>query len=547
MHINTERVSHSRLLLNNDTVFPSILRSSIFTSLPSLFFLSRVGKETENDFDEDFWSSLDLVANALDNVAARLYVDSKCVFHGKPLLESGTLGTKGNVQVIVPHRTEAYGASADPPDTSYPMCTLKYFPSTAEHVLQWARATFLNCFESSVELIAKRSAGQELNDYERAEIRESFLIPEIDSHSSPRYVPRSWHDCLVWAKCLFQRYFVNDIKTLLKSLPPNHLDSRGDPFWKPPRKCPKPIPEFDPNDADHVGFVVAAAQLRNLTLQLGPAEGGAAGTKVLASIEVPGFNDSPSSTGMVIPDENSDEDPNALSGAPDIGQEAWDQLDQVTSEQVVPIPFEKDDDLHMAFVHIASTLRAHCYGIKPTDLHRSRQIAGKIIPAMATTTSVVAGLACIELYKVVSHDSGNPDYKNSFVNLALPLFAFSEPLAPKGFASMGRSWTEWDFVALTESEASTVGDVINFLRDNFGGMTVEMLSYEALLLYAVFLPPAKMEARLEMSCREAIETLSSRTLPDKLNTLVLQVAGVDGEGEDIEDFPPIKYIFKNKD
>jgi molybdopterin/thiamine biosynthesis adenylyltransferase len=28
----------------------------------------------------------------------------------KPLLESGTMGTKGHVQVIVPHLTESYGS-----------------------------------------------------------------------------------------------------------------------------------------------------------------------------------------------------------------------------------------------------------------------------------------------------------------------------------------------------------------------------------------------------------------------------------------------------
>ena len=38
------------------------------------------------------------VVNALDNVQARLYVDQKCVWFGRPLLESGTLGTKANLQ-----------------------------------------------------------------------------------------------------------------------------------------------------------------------------------------------------------------------------------------------------------------------------------------------------------------------------------------------------------------------------------------------------------------------------------------------------------------
>ncbi len=30
-----------------------------------------------------------------------LYMDRRCVYYRKPLLESGTLGTKGNVQVSI--------------------------------------------------------------------------------------------------------------------------------------------------------------------------------------------------------------------------------------------------------------------------------------------------------------------------------------------------------------------------------------------------------------------------------------------------------------
>jgi ubiquitin-activating enzyme E1 len=40
-----------------------------------------------------------VILNGLDNVAARLYVDGRCVYYRKPLLESGTEGTSGNVQV----------------------------------------------------------------------------------------------------------------------------------------------------------------------------------------------------------------------------------------------------------------------------------------------------------------------------------------------------------------------------------------------------------------------------------------------------------------
>ena len=67
-------------------------------------------------FDDEFWGSLDVVVNALDNVNARLYVDSRCVYFRKPLLESGTLGTKCNTQMVIPGLTENYGASRDPPE-----------------------------------------------------------------------------------------------------------------------------------------------------------------------------------------------------------------------------------------------------------------------------------------------------------------------------------------------------------------------------------------------------------------------------------------------
>ena len=61
---------------------------------------NRVGADTENTYDDTFFHNLDGVANALDNVDARIYMDRRCVYYRLPLLESGTLGTKGNVQVI---------------------------------------------------------------------------------------------------------------------------------------------------------------------------------------------------------------------------------------------------------------------------------------------------------------------------------------------------------------------------------------------------------------------------------------------------------------
>lgn len=63
-------------------------------------------------------------------------MDQRCVFFEKPLLESGTLGTKGNTQVIIPHLTESYASSQDPPEKETPSCTVKNFPNAIAHTIE---------------------------------------------------------------------------------------------------------------------------------------------------------------------------------------------------------------------------------------------------------------------------------------------------------------------------------------------------------------------------------------------------------------------------
>ncbi len=76
--------------------------------------LDRVCENTKEIFSNEFFESLNIVTNALDNVKARQYVDQRCVENKVALLESGTLSSKGHVQVILPYITETYGSKADP-------------------------------------------------------------------------------------------------------------------------------------------------------------------------------------------------------------------------------------------------------------------------------------------------------------------------------------------------------------------------------------------------------------------------------------------------
>lgn len=47
---------------------------------------------------------------------------------------------------------------------------------------------------------------------------------------------------------------------------------------------------------------------------------------------------------------------------------------------------------------------------------------------MATTTSIVAGMACLELLKLSQEMYARQRYKNSWINLALAEFKFENPI-----------------------------------------------------------------------------------------------------------------------
>lgn len=58
-------------------------------------------------------------------------------------------GAKCNTQVVIPHQTENYGASRDPPEKSAPMCTVHSFPHNIDHCLTWARSEFEGIVEKA--------------------------------------------------------------------------------------------------------------------------------------------------------------------------------------------------------------------------------------------------------------------------------------------------------------------------------------------------------------------------------------------------------------
>ncbi|KAH8233186.1 hypothetical protein KR026_005182 [Drosophila bipectinata] len=503
----------------------------------------RVGSETEKVFSEDFFGKLDGVANALDNVDARIYMDRKCIFNRIPLVETGTLGTMGNVQVIVPFATESYSSSQDPPEKSIPICTLKNFPNAIEHTLQWARDAFEGVFKQSAENAAQYISDPQFTEriaklpgIQPLEILESIKKALIDDK------PKNFAQCVEWARLHWEDQYANQIKQLLFNFPPDQITSSGQPFWSGPKRCPDPL-VFDVNDPMHLDYVFAAANLRAEVYGIEQVRNRDTVAELVKQVKVPEFKPR---SGVKI--ETNEAAAAASANHFDDGEVDQDRVDKIITEllknadkssKITPLDFEKDDDsnLHMDFIVACSNLRATNYKIAPADRHKSKLIAGKIIPAIATTTSVLSGLAVLEVIKLIGGHRSLDKFKNGFANLALPLMAFSEPLPAAKNTYYGKEWTLWDRFEVT-GELS-LQEFLNYFEEK-EKLKITMLSQGVSMLYSFFMPKAKCSERLPLPMSEVVRRVSKRRIEPHERSLVFEICCNDVEGEDVE-VPYVRY------
>ncbi|KAL4075784.1 hypothetical protein J3A83DRAFT_4356971 [Scleroderma citrinum] len=490
-----------------------------------------VGQSTENVFNDDFFAGLDGVTNALDNVAARQYMDQRCVLYEKPLLESGTMGTKGNVQVVIPHLTESYSSSQDPPEKQTLSCTVKNFPNAITHTIEWSRQEFDALFVKPIESVNQYlSEPNYLENSLKYSGQQRELVEQIVSYLVTNR-PLTFEECIVWARLQFEDKFNSTIRQLLHSLPKDHLTSTGQPFWSGPKRAPDPL-TFDSSDPTHLAFIIAAANLHAFNYGLRGETDSNVFRKIADSVIVPEFV--PRSGVRIQITENDPVDQSSS----DSGD--WNDLvkklpspSSLAGFRLTPVEFEKDDDSnhHIDFITAASNLRAMNYTIPVADRHTTKQIAGKIIPAIATTTALVVGLVCLELYKIIDGKRKLEEYKNGFINLALPFFGFSEPIAAQKNKFGSTEWTLWDRIEFKNDP--TLKEFITFFRTTHN-LEVTMVSQGVSMLWSSFTDKKKSAERQPMKFSKLVEHVSKRPIPPHTKHLLVEVMLMDDDGEDVE-------------
>ncbi|CAM9644313.1 unnamed protein product, partial [Ectocarpus fasciculatus] len=357
-----------------------------------------VSPGTENLFQDKFWEELDFVTNALDNVKARLYVDSRCVFYGKPLLESGTLGTKCNVQVVVPHVTASYAdGPKDQADDAIPMCTLRNFPSLIEHCIEWARAQFEDlfvgpfaeakkfCQDKEAYLKQVRGATLECDNRGKAASATAKALEDLAKLRTTLAFAdgATFESCIQEACGRFYALFRDKVLQLTHNFPEDHVLESGEKFWTGAKRFPRSS-DLEMDSEQHAAFVLATANLLAAGCGLSPQEGGLlplehpqrnteAVRRVAAAMDVPMWENTGEKTDLSEGNEakpgdektEEPEDPMDLEGA---STELSKLLDELSAVDVGKFhfeaaDFEKDQDLnfHIDFISATSNMRAWNY------------------------------------------------------------------------------------------------------------------------------------------------------------------------------------------
>lgn len=378
-------------------------------------------------------SGFDLVFNALDNIPARKHVNRLCLAAKKPLIEAGTSGYLGQAVVIKGGVTQCYECRPPAAQKKFPICTIRSTPDRPVHCVVWAKelhkllfgdakASYL--YEADASEMAGASAGagagssaaaavggagaasgaaatgeEAATEEPRGESVYMHVVKAAPAAAGAGAASGASADAAAastdpsaiasWCRRLFDAVFGAEIEKRLEMAPETYKTA-----------AVRPLPLF----AAHAeaGKYDRAADSADSGSGAGAAAGGAGRAVAATAAPVGGLADQ-----RVLSV--------AESAALFLATLARYYTDGDVCGSLGALEFSKDSALDLDFVTAATNLRAATFGIPLQSRFAVKSIAGNIVPAIATTNAIVAGLEVLEAIKILRGDDIAARCRNTYI------------------------------------------------------------------------------------------------------------------------------------
>ncbi|DBA03434.1 TPA: hypothetical protein N0F65_002842, partial [Lagenidium giganteum] len=319
-----------------------VAREIALTFNPKVNITAHHGNIKSSQFGIDYFQQFALVLNALDNVDARKHVNRLCLATNTPLIESGTTGYLGQVSVIKKGETECYECTAKVAQKVYPICTIRSTPDKMVHCIVWAK----ECYKL---LFGKTS--------------DSMLWEDPSNEDKSAFMDLVTRDeAMVFDHATVKAYAIGVFRGLFEHEITKKLEMK---VYKTATKVPKPLVLDEILTADQL----AALQTKDANAQATWNDRDVWSVAECAKRFM-------ACVGRML-------------------------LSEPARAHLGSYEFDKDDVLAMEFVTAGANLRAAVFTIPMESLYSCKGIAGNIIPAIATTNAIVAGIQVLEAFKIL--------------------------------------------------------------------------------------------------------------------------------------------------
>ncbi|XP_057535099.1 SUMO-activating enzyme subunit 2 [Amaranthus tricolor] len=332
-----------------------VARDAVLKFRPHINITAYHANVKSSEFKMDFFKQFNVVLNGLDNLDARRHVNRICLAADVPLVESGTTGFLGQVDVHVKNITQCYECHPKPAPKTYPVCTITSTPSKFVHCIVWAKDLLF------AKLFGDKNKENDLN------VRSSDGASSSEP-SDDVFERKNGEDVECYGRRIYDHVFGYNIELALSN----------DETWKN-RTRPKPI---------YLKDVLSDNQSN------GNVDNG-------ASCDLSSISAMPP-LGLKNP-----QDVWSLVDYSKVFLEALKLFFLKREKEIGSVIFDKDDQLAVEFVTAAANIRAASFGIPMHSLFEAKGIAGNIVHAVATTNAIVAGLIVIETIKLLNKTMEN--------------------------------------------------------------------------------------------------------------------------------------------